>query len=79
MISPAQCRAARALLGISQQQLAEESCVSLRTVQGFEAGKRPIQSLTMTAIVRVLAGRGVVIESDETWLGVRIERSHQPS
>lgn len=75
MITPAQCRAARALLNLSQRMLAVESSVSLRSVQGFEAGERSLQSLAMSAIVRVLAERGIVFLSDATSLGVKIERS----
>lgn len=37
MITPAQCRAARALLGWSQDALAENASVSTALIQKFEA------------------------------------------
>lgn len=73
MISPAQCRAARALLNLSQKQLADESSVGLRTVQGFEAGERPLQTLAMSAVERVFTKEGIVFISDPTWSGVKIQ------
>jgi len=39
MISPAQCRAARALLNWPQHKLAAAAHVGLITVRNFEAGK----------------------------------------
>ncbi|PJI55952.1 transcriptional regulator [Methylobacterium radiotolerans] len=78
MITPAQCRAARALLEISQKQLAEDSGVSLRAVQGFEAGERPLQSLAISAIERLLQDRGIVIIADSRWSGVKIDQRHKP-
>jgi transcriptional regulator with XRE-family HTH domain len=72
MITPAQCRAARGLIEMTQKQLAEESCVSLRSIQGFEAGSRPLQSLALSAIVRVLEDKGIVMLLDECWIGVKL-------
>jgi transcriptional regulator with XRE-family HTH domain len=47
MINPRQCRGARALLGITQQQLADRAGVSKRTVIEFEGGVRdPLVSTT---------------------------------
>ncbi|WP_412758545.1 helix-turn-helix domain-containing protein [Methylobacterium radiotolerans] len=77
MITPAQCRAARALLELSQKQLAEEAHVGLRSLQGFEAGERPLQSLAMSAIVRVLREKGIVLIADTRWSGVKIDKFHQ--
>lgn len=77
MITPAQCRAARAILGLSQKQLAEESFVSLRSVQGFETGDRPLQRLAMSAIERVFAEKGIVIISDQEWSGVKMATHRQ--
>jgi transcriptional regulator with XRE-family HTH domain len=39
-ISPAQCRAARALLDWSQERLSAESKVGAKTIVDFEQGKR---------------------------------------
>lgn len=47
MINPRQCRGARALLGITQQQLADFAGLSKRTVIEFESGARdPLLSTT---------------------------------
>ena len=73
MITPAQCRAARALIEMSQKELAEESRVSLRSIQGFEAGKRPLQGLALAAIERVLELRGIVLLSGPGWIGLKLK------
>jgi len=73
MINPGQSRAARALLDMSQKQVSEESCVSLRTIQGFESGERVLQSLAMSAIVRVYEDRGIVFISENNWRGVKLK------
>ncbi|WP_409567196.1 helix-turn-helix domain-containing protein [Methylobacterium sp. E-016] len=78
MITPAQCRAARALLQLSQKQLADESGISLRSVQGFEAGERSLQGLAMSALEGVLAVRGIVMIADSKWIGVKFLVSHSP-
>ena len=73
MITPAQCRAARALLEMSQKSLADESRVSLRSIQGFEAGERPLQSLALAAIVRVVELRGVALLNEPGWTGLKLK------
>lgn len=67
MISGAQLRAARALLGIDQRQLAEMAGVSLATVQRMEAsGERVRGALgTMTRIVEALDAAGVELVGNE--------------
>lgn len=57
-ITPAQCRAARGLLDMSQDQLAAASRVSRRTVTNFEAGGTTIPA-TANAIQRALETAGV--------------------
>jgi transcriptional regulator with XRE-family HTH domain len=42
LISPAQCRAARALLDITQPELAERSGLGLSTVVDFEKSRRQV-------------------------------------
>lgn len=78
MITPEQCRAARALVQLSQKQLAEESCVSLRSIQGFEANERTLQSLAVSSIERVFIARGVSLVEDSDRVGVCIERGRLP-
>lgn len=77
MIDPAQCRAARALLNLSARQLAEESSISLRSVQGFERGEHALRSVAMAAIERIFGKKGVVFNSDPEWVGVKIKRSDE--
>jgi DNA-binding transcriptional regulator YiaG len=58
-MTPEQCRAARAWLDMSQDELAKAAGVGLSTVKDFESGKRtPIQS-TQTAMRAVLERAGI--------------------
>ena len=61
MISSAQMRAARALLGIDQRQLAKMAGVSLPTVQRMEASNGTVRGVvgTLTKIVEALDAAGV--------------------
>lgn len=61
MISSAQMRAARALLGIDQRQLAQLAGVSLPTVQRMEASNGIVRGMigTLTRIVEALDAAGV--------------------
>ena len=56
---PAQCRAARAWLELSQESLAKAAGVSLSTVRDFEAGRRNPISNNLAAMRRELEARGV--------------------
>ncbi len=56
MITAAQMRAARALLGIDQRQLAELSGVSLPTIQRMEASEGNVRGVVDTLIE---GGRGL--------------------
>lgn len=57
--SPAQCRAARALLGWSQEQLSSASKVSKATLANFETGHRSPYQRTLDDIRRALEAAGV--------------------
>lgn len=58
-ISAAQCRGARAMLGMTQLTLAELSGVSPRAIADFEAeNRKPIQA-TLAALQRALEGAGI--------------------
>ncbi|MDY0023106.1 helix-turn-helix domain-containing protein [Arenimonas caeni] len=61
MISAAQLRAARALLGLDQRRLAELAGVSLPTVQRMEASAGNVRGKvdTLTRIVEALDAAGV--------------------
>jgi transcriptional regulator with XRE-family HTH domain len=85
MITAAQMRAARALLGIDQRQLAELSGVSLPTIQRMEASEGNVRGIVDTLIKVVeafdragieLIGEGAV--SREGGRGVRLKRAKTP-
>lgn len=65
-----QCRAARALLNLSQRQLADSSGVSLRSIQGFEAGERELHRVAKIAITRFLESQGISLISSHDATGV---------
>jgi transcriptional regulator with XRE-family HTH domain len=66
MITAAQMRAARALLGIDQRQLAEMSGVSLPTIQRMEASEGNVRGVvdTLTKVVEALGAAGIELIGD---------------
>jgi predicted transcriptional regulator len=67
MISPAQLRAARALLGIDQRTLAEMAGVSLPTIQRMEASTGNVRGVidTLTKVVQAIEFAGVELIGNE--------------
>ena len=67
MISAVQMRAARALLGIDQRQLAELAGVSLPTVQRMEASTGTMRGTidTLTRVVEAIEAAGVELINNE--------------
>lgn len=61
MISSAQIRAARALLGIDQKQLAEMAGVSVPTIQRMESSRGNVRGVvgTLTKIIEALDAAGL--------------------
>jgi transcriptional regulator with XRE-family HTH domain len=59
MMTPAQCRAARALLDWSQQQLADAARVGVVTVRQFEAAAAKPRNSTLDVLCRALESAGV--------------------
>jgi transcriptional regulator with XRE-family HTH domain len=61
LITASQMRAARALLGVDQRQLAEMSGVSLPTIQRMEASEGNVRGVvdTLTKVIEALDRAGV--------------------
>jgi len=72
-ISPAQCRGARAMLKMSQQELAEASAVSPRAIADFEAAKRKMTKANVAALQRALEAAGAEF-TDGDQPGVRLAK-----
>jgi transcriptional regulator with XRE-family HTH domain len=73
-MTPAQCRAARALLGWSQDKLSEEAKVAKQTLADFERGARTPYPRTLADILKALEVAGVGLVDDELGVGVRLSR-----
>jgi transcriptional regulator with XRE-family HTH domain len=58
-MTPAQCRAARALLGITQSQLARAAKLGLSTVVDFEKERRLVSDEAVKAIRTALQRAGI--------------------
>jgi predicted transcriptional regulator len=73
MITPRQIRAARALLGWSQQQLADKAIISLNAVARLEKGKVDSRLSTLTAIQKALTKAGIeFLAADAKGEGLRL-------
>lgn len=66
MITASQLRAARALLGVDQRQLAELADVSLPTIQRMEASDGMVRGNvdSLTKLIAALEGAGVELIAD---------------
>jgi predicted transcriptional regulator len=75
MISAAQCRAARALIEWSQQDLANHAAVGVVTVHQLEAGVSQPRRATLDVIRRALEAAGVeFIDENGGGPGVRLRK-----
>ncbi len=75
MLTPEQCRAARGLLGWSQQQLAHQAQVGVVTVHQLEAGLSQPRRATLDVIRRAFETAGVeFIDENGGGPGVRLRR-----
>jgi predicted transcriptional regulator len=82
LITASQLRAARALLGVDQRQLAEMAGVSLPTIQRMEASEGNVRGVvdTLTKVIEALERAGVELigenaESRGGGRGVRFRQS----
>ncbi|WP_236024658.1 helix-turn-helix domain-containing protein [Arenibaculum pallidiluteum] len=84
-MSAAQMRAARALLGLDQRQLAELAGVSLPTIQRMEASEGNVRGVidTLTKVVEAFERAGVELIGDNATSagggrGVRFKEPRPP-
>jgi transcriptional regulator with XRE-family HTH domain len=76
-MSPEQCRAARAWLGWSQQDLAKLASVGISTVKDFENGSRKPIANNLNALRGVLEANGVQFENEPSEgkpIGIRVTK-----
>jgi len=79
MITSAQCRAARGLIGWSQQQLASKAQVGIVTVHQLEAGTSEPRHSTLDVIKRAFELAGVeFIDENGGGPGVRLRKRQRP-
>lgn len=80
LISPAQCRAARALLGMTQPELAKMARLGLSTVVDFERSRRQVSEDARFALKSTLETAGVLfIAASERGPGVRLRKPEPQS
>lgn len=73
MVSPRQIRAARALLGWSQQELADKAIVSLNALARLENGKVDSRVSTLQSIEAALTKAGILfLPAGQRGEGVRL-------
>jgi transcriptional regulator with XRE-family HTH domain len=76
MINSAQCRAARGLVGWSQQNLADAAGLGIVTVHQFEAGTSEPRRATLQVIRQALERAGVeFIDENGGGAGVRLKKA----
>jgi transcriptional regulator with XRE-family HTH domain len=74
-LTPAQCRAARGLVELTQSELAEEAGLGLSTIVDFERSRRRISSDAIEALKKALEKLGVeFIEENGGGAGVRLKK-----
>ncbi|WP_352564147.1 helix-turn-helix domain-containing protein [Mesorhizobium australicum] len=77
-LSPAQCRAARALLDWSQAQLSTASKVATKTLADFERGNRTPYDRTLADIRTALESAGVIFVAENgEGPGVRLRKARR--
>lgn len=69
-ITAAQVRGARAMLGITQSELAEAADVKRLAVVRFESGETSPHASTLAKIEAALEGRGIVFIETDAGAGV---------
>lgn len=78
-MTPAQVRAARALLNMTQPKLAEAAGLGLSTIVDFERNRRAVSDDAQTSIRIALEKAGVdLIAENGGGVGVRMRRRESP-
>ena len=78
-MTPAQCRAARGLLEITQSQLANAADRGLSTVVDFEKGRREVSLGAIEAIRAALERAGIeFIDENGGGEGLRLRKPRRP-
>jgi DNA-binding transcriptional regulator YiaG len=76
-MTPAQCRAARGFLDISQEELAKAANVGLSTVRNYEKGRSVPIGNNLAAMKAVLEARGIIFVNGDEADGVLL--NHGPT
>ena len=75
-ITPGQCRAARALLGLSQSDVAKSAKVAEKTLADFERGARQPYPRTLADVRAALEAAGIeFIAANGSGPGLRLRKS----
>jgi transcriptional regulator with XRE-family HTH domain len=75
LITPAQCRAARALLDMTQPDLAERSGLGLSTVVDFEKSRRQVSDRAIADLRSALERAGVRFVREQAAIGVMTQNT----
>lgn len=79
MLNASLCRAARALLGLKQSDLAKSAKVALKTLADFERGATVPHDRTVRDIQKTLEEMGIEFMFDEKeGIGMRLRRPEAP-
>jgi DNA-binding XRE family transcriptional regulator len=77
-LAPNQCKAARALLDLTQSELADAALLGLSTIVDFEKERREVSTVAIRAIRHALTTHGVeFIDENGGGPGVRLRKRHQ--
>jgi DNA-binding transcriptional regulator YiaG len=74
-MTPEQCRAARAWLNLSQEELAKGATVGVSTVRDFEAGRREPTRNNLAAMKAVLEKAGISFVDGAKTVGISVSKS----
>ena len=79
MITPAQIRAGRAMLGVKQSDLAMAAGLSLATLNNIERGLSDPRASTLEALARALAQAGIECQTDSLSHSVHFSLAARPA